>query len=294
MEIVDSVVVVLIPGATPWKAHVPIFTKLNLKSGTEILVVNAPNNHRRGTNVSSTETPVGTLSAKLDMRRCGWWPSTKIGRRCGSARPSTSSRSLVNRRGPRPVPARSALRQNDAQPLDRRDVLQQASPASGRPSCRTFGARMLRRSACSSQANVTAATSPWSSNGKATRLIFRRAHVGARFASSTVASGHPTQNQDSPSRFVILRSCRSTPSDLGRPRFTYARAAALRRWLPAKSRIIFMRSSTSMCWRIWTNRGCTELPPTSKAKMLNPVFRAEGAIGSPMFALPKGTEGAHV
>jgi len=49
-----------------------------------------------------------------------------------------------------------------------------------------------------------------------------------------------------------------------------------------------MQLSTSMCWRISTNRGCGELPPTSKAKMLSLVLRAERVTGSPMFALQKG------
>jgi hypothetical protein len=58
--------------------------------------------------------------------------------------------------------------------------------------------------------------------------------------------------------------------------------------LPAKSRIISMQLSTSMCWRMSTNRGYAKLQPTSKAKMLNLVLRAEGVTGLPMFALQKG------
>jgi hypothetical protein len=49
-----------------------------------------------------------------------------------------------------------------------------------------------------------------------------------------------------------------------------------------------MQLSTSMYWRMSTNLGYAELQPTSKAKMLNLVSRAESVTGSPMFALQKG------
>jgi hypothetical protein len=146
----------------------------------------------------------------------------------------------------------------------------------------------LWRSACSSMANVTAATSLSSSNGRATQLRFRRVHASARSASSTVASGHPIQNPGCWSLFVMLLSCQSMPSDLEQRRFTSVRAAAPCPWLPAKSRITSMQLSTSTFWRMSTNRVCTELPPPSKAKTLNPALRAEGVTGSLMFALPKG------
>jgi hypothetical protein len=137
-------------------------------------------------------------------------------------------------------------------------------------------------------ASATAAISRSSSNGKESPLRFRRAHAAVRSASSTVVSGHPTQKPGWRSLFAIPRSCPGTPSELGQPRFTSARAAAPCRSLPAKSRIISMQLSTSMCWRMSTNRGCAELPPTSKAKMLSLVLRAERVTGSPMFALQKG------
>jgi len=143
-------------------------------------------------------------------------------------------------------------------------------------------------------ASVTAATSRSSSNGKEIPLRFRRAHAAVRSASSTVVSGHPTQKPGWRSLFATPRSCQSTPLDLGRPRFTSARDAVSCRSLPAKSRIISMRLSTSMCWRMSTNRGCAELPPTSKAKMLNLVLRAERVTGSPMFALQKGAPSSSI